>query len=236
MPECLATLDKIPPDGAALAARRPCCAAAFSIARPRPQRQAAGATAENRRPGKAKVRSGHRGLPPGPKPRHGQQPGDPPGDVPDRGSACWRWATSRGAAGAIRTATAKLFAEYPEGLAASLQKAELVAAVEARRRGPGRLPPRAGGRLRSRSISTIRGFRWTQLRCACWPLIAHTWTRRTSRWRCSSAGSSIRCCRGPQALELTAEVHSRWGQTLLDQAEHASPGKADWLRTWAGRQ
>ena len=125
--------------------------------------------------------------------------------------------------------TSKLFSETPEGLAASFQEAELlrqlkrdVEALAAYRRvfgaisDPNRFhnPWISLDQLRLRVLAAYRAYigkqkleMALQISRQFYPLLPKT-----------------------QALELTAEVHTRWGQTLLDQAEQAAPGRADWLR------
>ncbi len=81
--------------------------------------------------------------------------------------------------------TAKLFAGYPEALAATLQAGRAFAAGQARCRRPGRLSPRAGGDYRSREFSQPLDDAGAVARAACWRPIAAIWRRGISRWPCS---------------------------------------------------
>ena len=125
--------------------------------------------------------------------------------------------------------TAKLFNDTAEGLAAGFQEAELLRqlkrdaeALAAYRRVFGAIsdPSRFHNpwisldQLRLRILAAYRAYigkqkleMALQLSRQFYPLLPQT-----------------------QALELTAEVHTRWGQTLSEQAEQAAPGRADWLR------
>jgi tetratricopeptide (TPR) repeat protein len=133
----------------------------------------------------------------------------------------------RGAAAQLER-TAKLFAEYPEGLAAMLQEAELARqakrdadALAAYRRVLTRItdpehfhnPWIPLDRLRScvlaayRSYLEARNFQMAlQLSRMFYPLLPQS-----------------------EVLELTAAVHTRWAQALLVEAEHVSLEKGDWL-------
>jgi tetratricopeptide (TPR) repeat protein len=135
---------------------------------------------------------------------------------------------SRGALGQL-SRTAKLFAEQPEGVAASFHEADLsrqlkrdADALAAYRRLLGAISDPEHfynrwvtlGELRAHVVAAYRAYLEArnfelalQLSRLLYPLLPQT-----------------------QVTELTAEVHHSWGQSLLRQAEHAAPSKADWLR------
>ncbi len=141
---------------------------------------------------------------------------------------CFRELGDRRGAVVQLARTAKLFAGYPEDLAATLEEAELsreashdADALAAYRHALGLVsdpesfynPWISLEQLRIRALAAYRGYldarnyqMALQLSRLLYPLL-------------------------PQArvLELTADVHARWGQMLLDQAVQAPPEKADWL-------
>ena len=124
--------------------------------------------------------------------------------------------------------TAKLFAGYPEALAATLQAAELwrqakrdADALAAYRHVLGAItdpesfhnPWMTLEQLRSCVLAAYRGYLEArnfqmalQLSRMFYPLLPKT-----------------------QVMELTAAVHTRWARTLLDEAGHVSIEKGQWL-------
>ena len=223
--DCLALLDQIPP-AAGLGGRATLLRGQILYEEAQTLLAKSTATAERAPPRAAQIGPGHRGLPPGAEPRYGQQPGYPAGDVP-HGALPGRVGRPPRRLEQLER-TAKLFAGYPEALAATLQEAELsrqakrdADALAAYRHVLGAItdpesfhnPWMTLEQLRGCVLAAYRGYLEArnfqmalQLSRMFYPLLPKT-----------------------QVLELTAAVHTRWAQALLDEAGHVSIEKGQWL-------
>ena len=224
--ECLATLDQIPP-AAAIAGRAIVLRGQILYEEGRSLIGKTAATVQERRAARRKLEAAIEAL-------RLAQSRDTVSNVATRqamyltGLCLRELGDRRGALGQLAR-TAKLFADYPEGLVASLQEGELAReskhdadALAAYRRVLAAVtdpehfynPWISLVQLRSTVLAAYRAYldarnfqMALQLGRLFSPLLPQT-----------------------QVLELAGEVHTRWGQMLLAEAEHTPPGKADWLR------
>ncbi len=224
--ECLATLDQIPVT-AGIGGRATVLRGQILYEEGRALKNKSGATAKDRRAARRKLEAAIEAF-------RLAQSRDTVSNQATRGAMylmglCLReLGDRRGAAGQLGQ-TARLFAEYPEGLAASFQEAEL--ARESKRDADAL----AAYRRVLTAVTDPEHFHnsWLPLGQLQSSMLAvcHAYLDARNFQMALQVGRLLDpLFSQTQVLELTADVHTRWAQTLLDEAEHAPPAKADWLR------